>query len=192
MSITRRQFLLSTAGASIGAIVPGYYFRALQFFEQFNKPLLEPPTRVTEELFTFSKCDDFELCLGDPSELPPAMSVREFFTRYQPEELDAYVENWGQGPEVLDDQMDDDYVWDYWFMHDSPAARAYSYLDSLDLGPELAGPNVVGGLEFFEDSNMVSSWCGVRYKDEVTLSLLQQRLNDLGTGIRIVVSDYAV
>jgi hypothetical protein len=33
---------------------------------------------------------------------------------------------------------------------------------------------------------MASSWRGVRYEDEVTLSLLQQRLNDLGTGVRIV------
>lgn len=31
MSITRRQFLLSTTGASVGAIIPSFYFRALQF-----------------------------------------------------------------------------------------------------------------------------------------------------------------
>ena len=33
---------------------------------------------------------------------------------------------------------------------------------------------------------MVSTWRGVRPDNEVTLSLLQKRLNDLGTGIRIV------
>ena len=31
-------------------------------------------------------------------------------------------------------------------------------------------------------------WRGVRYKDEVTLSLLQQQLNDLETGIQIVTA----
>ncbi len=41
MSLTRRQFLLSTAGATVGAIVPSFYFRALEFFEQFGEPLLE-------------------------------------------------------------------------------------------------------------------------------------------------------
>ena len=46
-------------------------------------------------------------------------------------------------------------------------------------------------LEFFENSTMVSCWRGVRVDDEVTLSLLQQRLNDLGTGLRIVTG-YAV
>lgn len=46
--------------------------------------------------------------------------------------------------------------------------------------PGLSGSWAVGGLDFFENANMVSSWRGVRYEDEVTLSLLQQRLNDLG------------
>ena len=43
MSIIRRHFLLSTAGASVVEIVPDYYFRALEFFERFDEPLLEPP-----------------------------------------------------------------------------------------------------------------------------------------------------
>ena len=69
--------------------------------------------------------------------------------------------------------------------------RAHYYLDALDLGNELSGPNAVGGLDVFENSNMVSCWRGVRADDEVTLSLLQRRLNDLGTGIRIVTG-YAI
>jgi len=192
MSITRRQFLLSTAGASVGAIIPDYYFRALQFFEQFDEPLLEPPTRPTSELFTFNMRDELELCLGNPREEPPSLTFREFYSRYQPEELENFEEHWGLGLEALDDPMEDECVLDYWSMHDSPAARAHIYLQSLDLGPRLTGPNAVGGLAFFEDSSMVSCWRGVRYEDEVTLSLLQQRLNDLGTGIQIVASGYAV
>ena len=74
----------------------------------------------------------------------------------------------------------------HWFMHSGPQARAYKLLGSLDLGKDLSGPDAVGGLTFFEEANMVSCWRGVRPEDEVTLSLLQQRLNDLGTGIRIV------
>jgi hypothetical protein len=192
MSITRRQFLLSTAGSSVGAIIPDYYFRALHFFEQFEEPLLVPPPRPTRELFTFNNCDQFELCLGNPFEEPPKLTYREFYTRYQPGELESFEEMCGLGPAAPDDQMEDEWVWDYWFMHESPAAQAHSYLQSLDLGPNLAGPNSVGNLDLFEDSNMVSCWRGVRYENEITLSLLQQRLNDLGTGIRIVVSDFAV
>ena len=192
MSITRRQFLLSTAGASVGAIIPDYYFRALQFFEQFDEPLLEPPRQPIRDIYTFDKCGELELCLGDPREEPPCLTFRQFFTRYQPEGFETFEEMWGLGPEALDDPMEDEWVWDYWFMHDSPGARAHLYVQSLDLGPNLSGRKGVGRLDFFEDSNMVSSWRGVRYEDEVTLSLLQQRLNDLGTGVRIVVSGYSV
>ena len=186
MSITRRQFLLSTAGASVGAIIPDYYFRALQFVEQFGEPLLEPPTHPTSDIFTFDNYDGLELGLGDPREEPPRLTYREFFTRYQPEGFETFKEDYGLEPENLDDRMDDEWVMDYWIWNDSPSARAYSYLQSLELGPKLTGSRAVGCLDFFENANMVSSWRGVRYEDEVTLSLLQQRLNDLGTGIRVV------
>ena len=186
MSITRRQFLLSTAGASAGAIIPDYYFRALQFFEQFKQPLLEPPNQPTRELYTFNNCGEFELSVGDPCKGPPELTFREFFTRYEPEGIETFEDSFGRGLEDLDEPMEEEYLLDYWIMHDSPQARAHFYLQSLDLGPELAGPDAVGGLDFFKDSNMLHSWLGVRYEDEVTLSLLQQRLNDLGTGIRVI------
>jgi hypothetical protein len=187
MSITRRQFLLSTAGASVGAIIPDFYFRALQFFEQFGEPLLEPPKNPTGELYTFNHCEAPELCLGDPWEGPPKLTFREFFVRYEPEGLETFEEMWGRGPDALDDPMDDEeYLWDCWSRHDCPTARAYHYLQTLDLGPELAGPNAVGGLDFSENFNMAHSWLAVNYEDDVTLSLLQKRLNDLGTGIRLV------
>ena len=37
MSVTRRQFLLSTAGATVGAIIPSFYFRALEHFKRFRR-----------------------------------------------------------------------------------------------------------------------------------------------------------
>jgi hypothetical protein len=192
MSITRRKFLLSTAGASVGAIIPDYYFRALQFVEQFDEPLLEIPKLSTKELYTFNNSGQLELSLGNPFDEPPKLTFREYYACYDPEGIETFEENWGYGPEALDDPMEKECLWDYWFMHGSSTAQAHHYLQSLDLGPDLLGKNGVGGLDFFEDSGMTSCWCGVRYEDKVTLSLLQQRLNDLGTGIRIVVSDYAV
>ncbi|MFC1696129.1 hypothetical protein ACFL1C_08405 [Pseudomonadota bacterium] len=186
MSFTRRQFLLSTAGASVGAIIPSFYFRALEFLEQFGEPLLVPPQRATKELCVLNNCGELELCLGDPFAEPPKISFREFFTQYDPQGLDTFEEMWGYDEEDLDTPMDEEYFFDHWLMHSGPSARAYKLLGSLDLGKELNGPNAVGGLTFFEEANMVSCWRGVRPEDEVTLSLLQQRLNDLGTGIRIV------
>ncbi len=191
MSFTRRQFLLSTAGASVGAIIPSFYFRALEFFEQFGEPLLKSPKRATQELCVLDNCGEIELCLGDPFAGPPEMTFREYFTRYEPDGFDYFEERWGYGTEDLDTPMDEEYLWDYWFMHRGPSAQAHHMLQSLDLGKDLTGPDSVGGLDFFEESNMVSCWRGVRPDDEVTLSLLQQRLNDLNTGIR-VVTGYAV
>lgn len=187
MSITRRQFLLSTAGAAVGAIVPSFYFRALEFFEQHESPLLIPPERVTQDLVVADINGYPELCLGDPYAEPPQMTFREYFARYQPEGFDTFEEVWGLQPGDLDTEIDYDHVLDQWLLRDGPSASAYHYLRSLDLGRALRGPNAVGGLDFIEEANMGGSrWLAVSPQNEVTLSLLQQRLNDLGTGIRIV------
>ena len=186
MSVTRRQFLLSTAGAAVGAILPTFYFRALEYLERFGEPLLEMPRRFNQDLCVFDNDGELELCLGDPFEEPPKLTFREFFTQYDPGGFDTFEEMWGLGPEHLDSSVPEEYLWDHWFMQSGPGARAHHYLKTLDLGAGLSGPDAVGGLTFFEESNMVSMWRGVRLDNEVTLSLLQKRLNDLGTGIRIV------
>jgi hypothetical protein len=186
MSVTRRQFLPSTAGAAVGAIIPSFYHRALQFFEQFGEPLLIPPEQARQDLVVAYINDYPELCLGDPYDEPPEMTFREYFTRYEPEGFDTFEQKWGLGPADLDSPVDDDYVMDQWLMRDGPSAQAYCLLQSLDLGPTLRGRKAVGGLDFLEEWNMTSTWLAVSPQDEVTLSLLQQRLNDLGTGIRVV------
>jgi len=188
MSVTRRQFLLSTAGAAVGAIIPSFYHRALEFFEQFEEPLLIPPERVSGDLVVAHINDYPELCLGDPWAEPPEMTFREYFTRYEPEGFATFERDWRRRPEDLDTEIDGDYVFDQWLLRHGPSARAYHYLQSLDLGPALRGREAVGGLDFLEEWNMAgSNWVAVLPQDEVTLSLLQQRLNDLVTGIRIVV-----
>jgi len=187
MSVTRRQFLLSTTGASVGAIIPSFYFRALEFLEQFGEPLLVAPACVSQDLCVLDVCGEYtELCLGDPFAEPPRMTYREYITRYEPESLDNFEENWGIERCDLDSEIDEDQVMDQWLLRDGPAARAYYLLESLDLGQALKGPNAIGGLDFVEESNMVWTWRYASPHNEVTLSLLQQRLNDLGTGIRVV------
>ena len=93
---------------------------------------------------------------------------------------------WGITEEQLDDIVCSDMVFDAWELSDAPCYRAYSLLDSLDLGTDLAGPNAVGGLEFIQGPCPGNNYTAVHARDEITLSLLQQRLNDLGTGIRVV------
>jgi hypothetical protein len=183
MSTSRRQFLLSTAGAAVGAILPSFYFRALEHFEQFGESLLLVPAHATQDLCVLDNDGELELFLGDPFEEPPDMTYREYFARFEPESLESVAADWGIGPEDLDTLIHYEYLLDDWFMHGGPAAQAHAYLQTLDLGKSLAGPDAVGRLDFFEDSNMTSMWRGVRVDDEVTVSLLQQRLNDLDTGV---------
>jgi hypothetical protein len=187
MSVTRRQFLLSTAGAAVGAIVPSFYHQALQFLEQFGEPLLVAPPRPTLDLCVLDLGDYVELCLGDPYAEPPELTFREFFARYEPEGFETFAQRWGLGPEGLELPVDTDYQQEMWSLRDGPSAEAYYLLDSLDLGTARSGRNGVGGIDFVEEWNMAGwNWIYATPRDEVSLSLLQQRLNDLGTGIRVV------
>jgi len=187
MSVTRRQFLLSTAGAAVGAVVPSFYFQALEFFERFEQPLLVPPERVSQDLVVAIVGERPELFLGDPWEGPPNLTWRQYLERYEPNGLGAWIDDGRLQPEELDIPVDHDSGWDLWGTRHGPAARAYHLLKSLDLGPALSGPDAVGGLDLSEEFNFAGwHWLAVYPDDGITLSLLQQRLNDLGTGIRLV------
>ena len=43
MAISRRHFLLGSAGAAAGLVLPSYYQRALEFIDRTGQPLLESP-----------------------------------------------------------------------------------------------------------------------------------------------------
>tara|TARA_B110000503_G_scaffold35622_1_gene58213 strand:- start:12544 stop:13107 length:564 start_codon:yes stop_codon:yes gene_type:complete len=184
MSISRRQFLLSTAGAVGGFILPSFYHRALEFLDQFGEPLLEAPKLIVDELIICSEREG-ELNLGDPWEQPPEMSWRELLTRYKPETLDNVEDDWEITESQLDDQADWDWVIYFWCRSDSPNARAYRLLDSLDLGPVLTGQKAVGGLVFTDGPCPGNDYLGVAVEDEISASLLQKRLSDLNTGIKV-------
>mgnify|MGYP001356112815 CR=1 FL=1 len=185
MSFTRRQFLLSTVGAAGGFILPSFYARALEFVDQFEEPLLEPPKRVVDELIICQEFIEGELTLGDPREAPPDMTWREFLTRYHPGSLDEFEFHWGLEEAQLDDAAPWDRVVGAWGQFDSPNARAYHLLESLDLGPDLTGPKAVGGLISIDGSCPGVDYLGVTAEDDISISLLQQRLNDLKTGIKV-------
>ena len=189
MSITRRHFLL---GTSAGLILPSYFDKALSFFENTGKPLLEIPLNAGKTLYA---CDDdvggFQLRLGSKNPEPPSMTLREF-AESQCGSLEEYLyEWWGEDPENVgvDDvdwekEADTDMVWDA-LQGSLPTGAAFFYLDGLDLGTELAHPETAGGLQFHDCPFPVGDYRGVHATDEVSLSLLQKRLNDLGENVQI-------
>ena len=196
MSFTRRQFLLSTVGAAGGFILPSFYARALEFVDQFEEPLLEPPKRVVDEI-TICASLGGELNIGEPAEQIPDMTWREFLIRYHQDSLNSLefywgleesqrdLAPWGLKESQLDDAAPSDTVLGSWGRVDSPNARAYHLLESLDLGPDLTGSKAVGGLIFTDGPCPGNDYLGVAVEDDISISLLQQRLNDLKTGIKV-------
>ena len=80
-----------------------------------------------------------------------------------------------------------EYYFDTWMYRESPDKLAYELLKDIDLGPRLLGDNSVGEIRMDHGHTMVSSYWNVEAADEISLSLLQERLNALGTGIQIVM-----
>ena len=184
MSISRRQFILGTAA---GLILPSYYDKVFTFFENTGEALLEIPRHAEIELVAcFDLGDEYELNWGDPWQEPPEMTVREYARRYFAGEED-YL-NWIEEDDVdFDRKMDFWDIIDTWARHDSPNARAYRLLEGLDLGADLTGENAVGEIHFIDGPRPGSDYRGVHAPSQLDLALLQKRLNDLDTGIRISV-----
>jgi hypothetical protein len=184
MSISRRQFILGTAS---GLILPSYYDKVLSYFENHGEPLIEIPNQADTELLVVDEYGSFQFHLGDPWAEPPVMTVREFALEHCGSE-EAYQENWCDGQEVdFDDIADPEMVVECWARHESSNAEAFYLLEGLDLGPDLNRKNAVGEIRFIDGSSPGNDYLGVEAADQVSISLLQKRLNELDTGIRITV-----
>lgn len=186
MSISRRQFILGTGA---GFILPSYYDTVFSFFQNHGEPLIEVPTVANIDLYAVNWSGCFiEFHLGKVQSEPEPMTIREFAERYFGDEqgyLDAYCCE-RDGIEVDFDAIQDPVmVENTWLRNDSPTARAYRLLENLDLGPVFNGEDAVGHIEFLDAPNMGSWYLGTQTEDPVSVSLLQKRLNELKTGIRV-------
>jgi len=189
MSITRRQFILASVGAGAGLILPRYYDKVVSYFENHGEPLLETPARFDEDLYADYGGLDYQLNLGKPAYDLPEITWREAFDRYlgwipEPEELqddyDLTIADLGKPADI-------DFYLDAWCIHDSPNAKAFYLLDSLDIGSDAGCGNRIGGLVFYNGPMPGNDYTGVHAESGVTLSLLQHRLNELKAGIRVLM-----
>ena len=190
MDISRRHFLLGSAGAAAGLILPSYYRRALEFIDRTGQPLLEEVARPSTVLTAYpAQYGDlkYQLAVGSPWEGPPPMTLREFAGRY-----DADVEEWycDYGDAIPWDEPVDwgsETFFETWMYEEAPQKLAYELLSRIDLGPQLGGKNAVGELKVEEGWSMVSAYWEVAAADDITLSLLQERLSALNTGVKVVM-----
>jgi hypothetical protein len=187
MSTSRRQFILGTGA---GLILPSYYDKVFTFFENTGEALIEIPKQTDIELIAIDRTGDgFELNWGDPWLEPPEMTVREFAVRYFGSE-ENFIELSEEEDIDFDAKMDFWDVVDTWSYRDSPNARAYRLLEDLDLGPDLTGEDAVGEIKFIEGASPGNDYLGVEAPSQLDISLLQKRLNDLDTGIRISLAEH--
>lgn len=186
MSVTRREFII---GAAAGLILPSWFDRALAYYENTGEALLEVPRNAGIDMIACSELgidSGFELNLGDPFEEPPEMTVRDYARRYFGNE-ENYLYMMELEDEDFDQKMD---FWDYvdtWAYTDSPNARAYRFLESLDLGPQFSGQDAVGEIRFIDGASPASDYLGAHAPSELDIALLQKRLNDINAGVRILV-----
>jgi hypothetical protein len=186
MTISRRHFLI---GIAPGLILPSFYDKALAFLAHHDRPLLElPPERQIELVAVDHGGGDYELNVGNPYREPPEMTVREYAVRYWGGE-EAYVEAWDCEPDEVDWNATQEpwHVLEAWARQDSPNAEAYRLLEDLELGPSLSGPDAVGELIFTDGACPGNDYLGVSAADHLTVSLLQERLNQLDTGVFITM-----
>ena len=178
-----------------------------------SQPLILAPTDFSFDLYAQESSGGYLLHLGDPSSDPDYPTLREFiedkgFSPDNRRSLRDYLINWrghdveaeGRTKHVIDemeqmlDQPIDGYERSNWMdwdfeMHDSPMARAYSYLLDLPLDDgKSPGDFDLGSLSFIEGDRPGSNLTYVEADSLAAVASLQHRLNELNTGARIVMA----
>ena len=189
MPITRRHFRLGTAS---GLILPAFCEKAFGYCENCNEPLLIAPKQPEEILYACKNfaAEGYQLNLGNPEEQLLEMTTRDFCITYGEGDPERWWrEEWSDVEDDesidMDEQLDLCLVLDWWALQHSANAKAYHYLECLDLGPQLENARAVGNLDFTFGACPGNDYMGVAARDDVTLSLLQHRLNELGAGIKV-------
>ena len=197
MSISRRFFLVG-AGA---LITTSFVSKAVAYAERTSRPLLVTPDRIEGELFIYG---DGRISLGPFSleDNEPIPTWRQYLAQRIGRPIESRSDIIAAGYEDLTEQeldtLLDAYDWaDSWEYKRSPTARAYRLLDKLDLCLLRHRPNYTwepNSLTFIESFHPGDSSHVVFAEDQertetldpVTASLLQARLVELGTGLRLV------
>ena len=188
--LTRRTFLTGAAGTLSSALIQRFQW----FTENEGYPLVVAPRNPTEHIYVSSEYEDLRLSLGKPVCAPEPPTWAGYFEEiwgvrqnHRSELLDA-CETWGLEPADLHEDCDIDTWLTYWGRNRSPEAAAYHLLEDLDVGPVLRGTaGEVGEIDFVNGPWPGNDYLGAHAVDDLSVSLLQHRLNELGTGIEIHV-----
>jgi len=192
----RRQFLIG-AGSILTA---SFVSKAEMFLKEKNSVLpIIKKSEATQIIYFIDNGFDFELRLDSIGFNFPYLTYREALEKYfgvwlpedKPLKLSDYRELYyehGITPKQLDEQANFDFYADAWGRRDSPNARAYHLLDSLDLFDYSKGKgHLIGGLNFIDGCHPGSDYLGVRADDAISANLLQARLLELDENISVEI-----
>ncbi len=185
----RRQFLIRAFSAAGQLVLPRFFDRAFAFVENHGEPLLETPVEPVKKLYAAYQEEGVYWIIDGlmPQGLPPAVTWREYFL-LTGDKLVNGMEGRELEPSQLDDPMDHWAFETYWCYNLSPNALAYKYLSDLDLGPEFGKSDRAEGEIRFQDAPTMGSDCRWAEVDNLlSLSPLQNRLNELGENVSLEV-----
>jgi hypothetical protein len=193
MSVTRRTFLAGLSALFGAASMPDLKARILDK----GAPILLTPSMVAGNLYVY---ETGLLNLGEEDPDMPRPTWRQLW--HDEGSLDGndnravrMEASFMLGDAGAADDLVDNFTWAqaYELVY-TPMARAYRLLQRLDIGPSIRTRKAHGGrLDFFEGSNHPGSndlW--VEVYDDLSVSLLQARLIELGQPIRVVMETRTV
>jgi hypothetical protein len=188
-SMDRRHFLLSTAAGGLGLILPPVADRILTAVTATQGPLIEPPAHASRTLFAVNLGDCYQLNLDvSGADAPDTYETtwREYLLEAYDGDLELGMSDFGIRREQLNETDTFEAEIDGWALRESPNAKAFQLLSMLDIGPRLRNPSgSLGYINFIDGAGPGHDYRGVHVYDDVSLSLLQIRLNDLRSGIVI-------
>jgi len=192
MSITRRQFLLSIPAVSVGYLIPSFVVRATEYLANTGKPLLVEPSSYDSILFAVDDgTGNYQLNIGDPYAQPPSLTLREYIDIYYWGDDDDYIEESeltkNEFKNALNEYVDEEVYLEHWARQHSPNRLAFDYLSCLDLGSEQENNNTDGVIEFIDGPSPGNDYIAAHVPNHISLSLLQERLNQLKEGVRIII-----
>ena len=194
----RRSFLIGSGAVLTTAFVAkaNWYIR--------NKNAVVPLAETsanTSKLYFVNQGSEYELRLGTPDFDFEELTYREVLDRYRSvylpkdekislSEFRQVYDDWGIKPKQLDQIADlYDYI-DEWGRSDAPKAKAFRYLECLNLFNDEDKEGLrVGDLTFVDGPCPGNDYLGVTSFDPITASLLQARLLELGEDVSVEIVD---
>lgn len=192
----RRQFLIGA-----GSILTTSFVSKAEMFLKEKKSVLPiiKKSDAAQTIYFIDNGFDFELRLNSIGFDFPYLTYREALEEYfgvwlpkdKPLKLSDYRELYyehGITPKQLDEEADYDFYTDAWSRQDSPNAKAYHLLNSLDLFDDSTGKGrLIGGLNFIDGYHPGNDYLGVRADDALSANLLQGRLLELNEDIYVEI-----